>query len=340
MKLTQSEIHAALRQLIDKIEACGASTELTAAVVLAGDIKDAVGNEHNPASPFSANRVRVALGLPEVSTDSRTPLERANGLLAIQGSHGNWNCDSYMHGMFNGMELVIATIEERDTVFRDKPAEGFLSDRKKIPSPAPCSQAIAELEIALETAETNGPIHRNKGNFGQAELCAARATSLREAIATLKFAEVAGGDTDSIASYLYSAYSAGVGGVAYNGDKLPTWDEFATDPNKQKQADAWRYVANCVRPIVRPSRTTFKQDLALVLNCHSKDAELKTSDFVLAEFLDGCLAKRKSNPMSDFVNDIAPPSEAEVQRVVQWMLDLSRHVYPVDNPATPAHPPA
>lgn len=66
MKLTQSEIHAALRQLVDKIEACGASPELTAAVILAGDIKDAVGNEHNPASPFAANQVRKALGLPEV----------------------------------------------------------------------------------------------------------------------------------------------------------------------------------------------------------------------------------------------------------------------------------
>lgn len=46
------------------------------------------------------------------------------------------------------------------------------------------------------------------------------------------------------------------------------------------------------------------------------------------------------NPMGDLVSDTAPPSEAEVQRVVQWMLDLSRHVYPVDNPDVPAHPPA
>lgn len=199
--------------------------------------------------------------------------------------------------------------------------------------------AIAELEITLSTLGNNEPIHRKEGNIEQADLCATKAAEIRQAIATLKFAEVAGGDTDSIASYLYSAYSAGVGGVAYNGDKLPTWDEFAADPNKQKQADAWRYVANCVRPVVRPGRTTFKRDLALVLNCHSKDAELKTSDSVLAEFLDGCLAKRKSNPMGDLVSDTAPPSEAEVQRVVQWMLDLSRHVYPVDNPAAPAHPP-
>lgn len=45
------------------------------------------------------------------------------------------------------------------------------------------------------------------------------------------------------ADMLYSVYCDAVGGVAFNGDPLPAWADFAADPNKQKQADAWRSVA-------------------------------------------------------------------------------------------------
>lgn len=45
------------------------------------------------------------------------------------------------------------------------------------------------------------------------------------------------------ADLLYSVYCEAVGGVAFNGDPLPSWADFAADPNKQKQADAWRSVA-------------------------------------------------------------------------------------------------
>lgn len=67
MKLTQSEFYAALLLLITKIEACGASTELTNAVSLAADIAGSVGNESNPPSEFAAERVKAAacLNLPE-----------------------------------------------------------------------------------------------------------------------------------------------------------------------------------------------------------------------------------------------------------------------------------
>lgn len=45
------------------------------------------------------------------------------------------------------------------------------------------------------------------------------------------------------ASHLYTIYCAAVGGVAFNCDPLPTWAEFAADPFKAKQANAWRAVA-------------------------------------------------------------------------------------------------
>lgn len=48
-------------------------------------------------------------------------LQDINELMRIQGESGNWNYDSYMHGMYNGMELIVAMVENREPVFKDKP---------------------------------------------------------------------------------------------------------------------------------------------------------------------------------------------------------------------------
>lgn len=48
--------------------------------------------------------------------------------------------------------------------------------------------AIAELEIALETMETNEPINRASGDIEQADLEAANAADYRQALAVLKAA--------------------------------------------------------------------------------------------------------------------------------------------------------
>lgn len=49
---------------------------------------------------------------------------------------------------------------------------------------------------------------------------------------------------DYIAGEMYRVYCEAVGGVAFNGDPLPGWDEFSTDPKKTKQAEAWRIAAD------------------------------------------------------------------------------------------------
>jgi hypothetical protein len=56
------------------------------------------------------------------STDS-APVAKMREMLAIQGSSGTWNCDPYMHGMYNGMEYMLAMAENRDPIFRDAPAK-------------------------------------------------------------------------------------------------------------------------------------------------------------------------------------------------------------------------
>jgi hypothetical protein len=47
----------------------------------------------------------------------------------------------------------------------------------------------------------------------------------------------------STAEILYEQYCEAVGGVAFGGDPLPSWEDFANNPKKEKQALAWMKVA-------------------------------------------------------------------------------------------------
>jgi hypothetical protein len=42
-------------------------------------------------------------------------------LLEVQGRDGTWNYDPYFHGMYNGMEVMLAVLENREPVFRGAP---------------------------------------------------------------------------------------------------------------------------------------------------------------------------------------------------------------------------
>lgn len=60
----------------------------------------------------------------------KPPLGAIKEQLKIQGSDGNWNYDPYMHGMFNGLECALATLEKREPEYRKAPAE-WLCNKKK-----------------------------------------------------------------------------------------------------------------------------------------------------------------------------------------------------------------
>jgi len=47
-------------------------------------------------------------------------------LIKIQGRDGNWNFDNYNQGLFNGMEMVLAIIEDREPAFRCCDEKDFL----------------------------------------------------------------------------------------------------------------------------------------------------------------------------------------------------------------------
>ena len=48
-------------------------------------------------------------------------MEKIRNLVAIAGSTGNWNCNPYLHGMFNGMELILSVLENREVKYKDAP---------------------------------------------------------------------------------------------------------------------------------------------------------------------------------------------------------------------------
>jgi hypothetical protein len=63
--MDQETIFAALVELGRRIEACGASVELTNAVILCSDLRMAVGNQWNPPDEYAEQRVRKALAVTE-----------------------------------------------------------------------------------------------------------------------------------------------------------------------------------------------------------------------------------------------------------------------------------
>ncbi len=48
-------------------------------------------------------------------------------MLEVQGQDGNWNYNSYMLGLYNGLELALATLENRNPKFKESP-QYLLSD--------------------------------------------------------------------------------------------------------------------------------------------------------------------------------------------------------------------
>ena len=46
-------------------------------------------------------------------------VEELKKVHAIQGSNGNWDYDEYMLGLFNGLEMALSIMEDREPEFRN-----------------------------------------------------------------------------------------------------------------------------------------------------------------------------------------------------------------------------
>ncbi len=56
-------------------------------------------------------------------------LKCSKEMLDIQGHNGNYNYDSYMLGLYNGMEYIIALFETREPIFKSGKDIEFISDK-------------------------------------------------------------------------------------------------------------------------------------------------------------------------------------------------------------------
>ena len=62
-----------LRELVQRIERCGASVELTQAVMLCSDLASAIGNRFNSPDKYAEQRVLAALAAVERTARGKEP---------------------------------------------------------------------------------------------------------------------------------------------------------------------------------------------------------------------------------------------------------------------------
>ncbi len=72
-----------------------------------------------------------------------------------------------------------------------------------------------------------------------------------------------------IAKAAYTSYCKNVGGKAFNGDPLPTWEEFEADASKEKQVTAWR----CAALAACLENEDIQTEYALANRCLIEDAD-------------------------------------------------------------------
>jgi hypothetical protein len=78
---------------------------------------------------------------------------RIREALNIEGKHGNWNFDPYMHGMYNGMEFALSIAEDREPQYKDAPARWLYKCKGIEETPKPTIPHIAERKLGLAQRE-------------------------------------------------------------------------------------------------------------------------------------------------------------------------------------------
>lgn len=94
-------------------------------------------------------------------------LDSMKEIKELQGEHGNWNYDEYSHGLYNGMEFMIAIAEGREPVFKSAP-EVWLKDIE-------CPENFTETkrEVLISTDINTKCTHNNvtTWNHGYHNMC-------------------------------------------------------------------------------------------------------------------------------------------------------------------------
>ena len=84
--------------------------------------------------PYYQNRIMLLeenWKLKKQLEEYELSLKISKEVLDLQGQDGNYNYDSYMLGMYNGMEYIIALFEKREPIYKDGKDIDFLEDKNK-----------------------------------------------------------------------------------------------------------------------------------------------------------------------------------------------------------------
>jgi hypothetical protein len=92
--------------------------ELLNALTYVGDAKDIYSG--------TTDMLRARLAQPEPE-----PVAKMREMLEVQGRDGTWDYEPYFHGMYNGMEFMLALAEGRDPVFRKAPEKWLNAPPKR-----------------------------------------------------------------------------------------------------------------------------------------------------------------------------------------------------------------
>lgn len=60
-------------------------------------------------------------------TTNQKSIDLVREMRDVQGAHGNWNFDPYMHGLYNGLEFAVSLLEKREPKFKSAP-DKWLAD--------------------------------------------------------------------------------------------------------------------------------------------------------------------------------------------------------------------
>ena len=124
----------------------------------AQQVLDALGRALSDDRPYiaeckiGAEILRAKLNEPELVAKMKEMLE-------VQGGGGNWNYDSYMHGMYNGMEYMLSMVESREPVFREAPKkwlskrewQGLTDEEKKVICQEAANEDWTDLDVINAT---------------------------------------------------------------------------------------------------------------------------------------------------------------------------------------------
>ena len=59
-------------------------------------------------------------------------IDKLEDITKVQCLDGNWNYDSYMHGMANGLILAKSILEDKDPIYLDPPLKWLSQDKKDL----------------------------------------------------------------------------------------------------------------------------------------------------------------------------------------------------------------